>query len=66
MSEDTIFGIVLFGVIGMVLVVIYFTVGQVISAAKFEAVCEYAGGTTQGDLCVKGDSVILRKDDYSK
>lgn len=31
--------------------------------ARFDAVCTYAGGQTNGDLCIKNNTVILRKDD---
>lgn len=31
--------------------------------ARFDAVCVHEGGTTNDDLCIKDNTVILRKDD---
>lgn len=50
----------------IVAAIVGFAVHNGIENAKFGAVCKYAGGKEHGDLCLKGDTVILRQDSYAK
>lgn len=64
MSENVFLGVLFFIGCAIVITVVWFAVDSSIENAKFGAVCQYAGGKVDGDLCVKGDTVILRQDNY--